>query len=145
MIRIRNLCCVTLLILSGCSPVYQSFNAYSPPTSAKGMRCVSSCDSNKANCVGQANAVYGNCKMQQMAFISACKNQLAVQKAAYIQANPGPMADAFYTPVDSCALDAPSCSEPDIGSCEDLYALCYRNCGGIVSTTSRCVRYCEGS
>ena len=124
-----------LLVITGCSPVYDKSYKYFPPESPAGNRCLNTCIGIKQSCRANKDREVSDCRVRASTEYATC---MALRNYEF----PGGRQDNRRC-VTNCYCNRDYCSPPDYSSCEELYAECYKNCGGQVSVTEKCVRFCR--
>ncbi|EKD77159.1 MAG: hypothetical protein ACD_42C00458G0002 [uncultured bacterium] len=122
----------SVLMLSGCGPIYQTHYSYIPPHSRHGRRCINRCLSDRSMCRGQCQTNQQSCQTNA--------NLIAMpQYLSYVQQR-----NAANEPVNlsiSDFADYSNCS--DHCGCESTYRACFTNCGGSVLANTQCVAFCN--
>ena len=126
---------ITLCACSvSCGPAYRTFYTYVPPKTVVGKGCVSQCnvmkmqcgqleDQKLANCTQRADTAHRECERAAQAEVLACKlggNKSCVKP---------------YCARQICVKDH--------ATCDAQYRVCFQNCGGKVTSETRCVARCE--
>ena len=135
-----------VLALAACGPRYQTFTNYTPPGSELGRQCVAQCLNARQTCRQHHGAAVEQCRaeVKQEAAIEYLKRQAQYQLDLQ-RHEAGQTAEA---------PDPPGNVQPGYGRCDRQAAhlenqcsadfdLCYQNCGGQVTYTTRCVANCE--
>lgn len=134
------------LAAAGCAPKYRTFTTYSPPEDQGGRRCLARCQDSRQHCRQSASLEVQQCRIdaqgeaqgENLRLMADYQIKLRQFKAGYSEAPPEP----------------PATVRPDYWGCENRaggleqqctsdYDLCYQNCGGTVTYTTRCVANCE--
>ncbi|MFP4154091.1 MAG: hypothetical protein ACOC00_00515 [Halothiobacillaceae bacterium] len=120
---------VTLLVIPGCGPVYQTEYRYSPPADSESKRCITECARIREMCRATAEA-------------RAAKEQAACQQNASIR-----YAACLATASDDaarqkCSLNTYCDRDADTAPCDADYRQCYQTCGGTVEAYQVCVFGC---
>ena len=123
------------VLLAGCSPVYKKSYTYIPPENSSERACLNTCLSMKQACRSDKDREYSDCRARAADDYANC---MAFRVYDYPDGRFG-----NRRCVSNCYCNRDYCSYPEYDSCEDIYAECYRNCGGQVMMTEECVRFCK--
>ena len=135
MTRILSLITLALAVamLIGCSPIYKTNYAYTPPKSDVGKMCTSQCTQNKMVCEQMCQMRKDNCKSQAkqdafykyQSYVNERKsNHLPVDKSV------SDFDDSYFSCKDSC-------------DCTSSFHTCYQACGGQITATQVCTAFCD--
>jgi hypothetical protein len=133
-------------MLTACGPRYQTFTNYTPPASDFGRQCVAQCLNARQLCRQHASAEVQQCRSeaQQLATVETLKRQAEYQidlerfRAGLIRDEPP--RPATVTPATGRCDQQGSRIERQ---CSGDFDLCYQNCGGTVTYTTRCGANCD--
>lgn len=120
--------------LTSCGPVFKTFYAFEPPKTQTGKNCVNQCnmmkmqcgqleDQKAANCRQRADSAYQECERAARAEVLACK--LGGNKNC----------SKPYCSRDICTKNTETC--------DNQYRVCFQNCGGKITSETRCIRNCD--
>jgi hypothetical protein len=137
---------VAMAVLAACGPRYQTFTNYTPPASDFGRQCVAQCLSARQLCRQHQSALVQQCRSeaQQQATIETLKRQAEYQidleryRAGLIQDEP-PRPPSVTPATGRCDQQGSRIER----QCSADFDLCYQNCGGTVTYTTRCVANCD--
>jgi hypothetical protein len=137
---------VAMAVLAACGPRYQTFTNYTPPASDFGRQCVAQCLSARQLCRQHQSALVQQCRSeaQQQATIETLKRQAEYQidleryRAGLIQDEP-PRPPSVTPATGQCDQQGSRIER----QCSADFDLCYQNCGGTVTYTTRCVANCD--
>lgn len=124
------------LIVSGCSPIYQTVYDYTPPPTTQGLLCSSQCNE-------ISNLCRQNCRLRE----DRCEAQ-ARERGAYDYERYVHNQEADNLPIEKSISDfthyygcssARSCQE----DCVTPYNQCFTTCGGLVSSRQICTAFCN--
>jgi len=132
--------------LAGCSPQYRTFTAYTPPAADGGRQCLAQCQGSRQLCRQGVSLEVQQCRMsaQNEAQIENLRRMTEYQAELQL----------FQAGYAKHAPETPGTTRPNYWSCDNRasgfeeqctadYDLCYQNCGGVVTYTTRCVANCE--
>ncbi len=121
---------LTLVILASCGPLYRTTHSYHPPHDGEGRYCTSSCDMMKQTCNNSCANREQNCEMMA-ATMDLMDYQTCMQRGdkKYCHRHYG---KHYHCSDTSCE-----------NACTEQYNQCFRNCGGVIETTTTCVANCE--
>lgn len=126
------------ILFSGCSPVYRTEYQYIPPEDMRDRPCLNTCLGLKQTCRAEKDREHAECKARAADAYVTC---MAMRTYSYSYGPRGEYYDRRC--ISNCYCNREFCSGPNYEECEDLYAECYRNCGGEVIPTQVCVRFCK--
>lgn len=120
---------VLALVLVSCGPVYQTTYTYEPPSSFEGRQCVNDCLSQKSACNFRCQRNYQECTF-------AAQQQADFENRHHRHRHRRDRDNDFmvYPDTSQCVSDC---------GCGNDYNQCYENCGGIITSHSRCVAFCN--
>lgn len=132
--------------MAGCNPQYRTFTAYSPPEDHAGRRCLARCQDSRQLCRQGVSLDVQQCRIDAQGEAQTENLRMMAEYHLYLR--------QFQAGYAEHAPEAPSTVRPDYwrcdhrasgmeGQCTADYDLCYQNCGGIVTFTTRCVANCE--
>jgi hypothetical protein len=126
---------ITLVVATGCGPVYETQYRMVPPSDGNGRMCVSQCQQTQTYC-------RSNCQMVEQACLANERERAHREYEHYvwerrsqgreIKRDP----DSFYNAYN-CSRS--SCED----SCASDYRQCFSNCGGAVIPNRVCTAFCE--
>lgn len=122
----------SILMLSGCGPMYQTTYNYIPPHSYRGRRCVNRCLSDRSYCRSQCQTNLQSCETNA--------NLIAMpQYLSYVQEQ-----NASHQPINESITDFADYSRCSSHcGCATTYRECFTNCGGAVIVNRQCVAFCN--
>jgi hypothetical protein len=132
-------------LLVGCSPRYQTFTSYTPPTDIAGRQCLAQCSSTRQTCRQSGQTLIQQCRSQaQMeAHVETVRRAAAYSIELERYGNTGHGAPELPGPASPnygrCDSEAASVEQ----QCKADFDLCYQNCGGQVAYTTHCLANCE--
>ena len=115
-----RLCCglLSLCLLAGCQPMYETRYNYTPPAGRTAKMCVAQCIQGKSSCEQFCQMSKQNCRL-------AARQDAMIRQMSRLP-------DTW--PQDDC--DAPC-------NCVMNFNACYSACGGSVTEQSVCVAFCD--
>lgn len=125
---------ILLTLLAGCGPQFQTFYDYTPPKSATGKQCITTCRLVLETCKGNVNNSYQACLTRSSNEQRACESNRRYEWNKKSK---------DYECVYNCYCSGEYCPDPDFSECEEDYRICYQDCGGRVVGSSRCVANCD--
>lgn len=141
--KVKNKCLAVVSLLFvifcvGCSPVYRTEYQYIPPENQSDRACLNTCLSIQQSCISDKNREYQECRSRAASDYANC---MAMRNFSY---SIGPRGEYYDRRcVSNCYCQRDFCDGPDYAGCEELYAECYRNCGGEAIPAQVCVRFCK--
>jgi hypothetical protein len=135
---------ILALTLAACGPQYRTFVSYSPPESAEGRQCLSSCQGMRMACRQQKDAQVGECRRnaETQAQIESIRRiaeyAVAVNDDA-AKGSPRPLPRDAKPNYSDCTVLGRGAEN----QCTADHDLCYQNCGGQVSYNTQCVANCN--
>jgi len=123
---------LSLFLLSGCGPMYNSSYSFEQPKSFSGKQCSNTCLQNRTNCQMQCNTQNELCRTNA--------RQAALPTYVLYLANKEEQAKNPHKTVDDFA-DYSNCNSSC--GCDETYNQCFSNCGGIITENRQCVAFCS--
>jgi len=121
-----------LLVMMAChKPVYETQVIRVPPASPEAHSCIESCAAVRDPCVKKAKSLMHMCESQAAAMYAQC---MAARGAKLPPDRLGPPINAVGCLKTPCFDSLPRCIE--------AYDACFTECGGSVTTDTRCVKRC---
>lgn len=123
----------SILLLSGCGPIYKTTYSYYPPRSESGRMCAMQCQQTQMMCNQMCEARRDSCRSQAW---SSAQYQYEEYKHERRREHKSIDSDVndFY---DTSQCDNISCG------CSSMYNNCYVTCGGRVVPHTVCVAFCN--
>lgn len=122
--KIMNLLLFFLLILTSCSPIYQTRYTLTPPESSEGKACVFQCDNINLQCHQVKDENAEQCEQRSNINYNFCQS-------LNLHRDKDDQESCFHA---NCAVD--------YSYCDSQYRNCYQTCGGKVSGTTVCTAFC---
>jgi hypothetical protein len=124
-----------MMLISSCSPIYQTTHEIVPPASEMGRMCANNCLLMLQNCQQNCAVQDQNCQLG-----AQLQAQNEYQRYVIDRQMQGRLikksSDDFYHPY--------SCSSGGCeANCQNIYHLCHTNCGGQVIPHTACVANCD--
>jgi len=125
---------MTMFVLAGCGPQYQTTYQYQPPTGPSARQCVMQCIGQRDFCRERVQDRYENCRAQR-------RQEAYFEYRAYLHE----MERERRRPTYSLSSFDRSyqCSSNTSGQCTSSYNECYQACGGRVTARTVCVSNCD--
>jgi hypothetical protein len=120
------------MLLTGCSPVYETQYSYEPPKSKAGRMCAAQCIQNEENCKQL-------CQLREDVCITKSKQDALYQYEVYKAQQQSQNRPIIKTPENFDR--AHSCYQ--VCGCTSVYNTCFERCGGQVATTQGCTAFCK--
>ena len=118
------------LTLSACAPIYETVYDYTPPEDAAGKQCLNQCLQMYESCRASSESI----AVQERA---ACQQSATLTYAACVATAKTDLDRSRCSTSSSCNRRA------DTSHCMGDYRLCYRNCGGSVTSRQKRVEFCD--
>lgn len=123
-----------LALVVACGPSFRTFYNYYPPKSPEGQYCANQCLNGKSQCEANCQLAKDNCELRADAdaerdFRDYERNRIRDNKPVERTK------DSFRR---TC-FEETSCQN----TCGQNYNLCFTNCGGQITTYSKCTSFCE--
>ena len=139
---------ITLLAAAtaACSPQYRTFTAYSPPKDDGGRQCLARCQHARQLCRQDVSLEVQHCRMKAQNDAQIENLRRTTEYQAELQLFQAGYAKQAPEPPDTTRPNYWSCDNRGSGleeQCTADYDLCYRDCGGEVTYTTRCVANCD--
>jgi len=124
-----------LLLLAACGPEYRTTYHYTPPPSAEGKHCVAQCQTTQTYCRTNCGHEERSCRQDarwkaQRDYDRYVDRQL--ERGRKIDRSPSSFESSYHCNDSSCEA-----------RCNEDFRICYNNCGGTVTSTTRCVSGCD--
>lgn len=130
--RMKKAILISILLFTGCSPVYKKFYDYEPMRKESQRTCAVTCQLVRQSCETNQLQAYQLCQSNSRLEYQNCKSR------EYWGHND----KGKYECLDNCYCYESYCAEPNRDECEAQYATCYKGCGGKVTETTKCVENC---
>lgn len=131
----QQLCLWSLVVLTGCGPMYKTSYSFIPPTSMEGRMCTMQCNQTKNMCEQMQQMRNETCR-------SRARDEARWRYEDYVRERRD-----RNLPVEKSMRDfessygAFSCA--DQGNCENDFRTCFTTCGGQVLAHEQCVAFCD--
>lgn len=123
-------------LLAACGPIYDTEYTYTPPTSARGQACVSSCQADQSGCNYQCRRETQDCENERNRIADREYERYARWRQQ--QGLPIERTRQSFMPTYSCPAEY-QCREV----CEAEYRACFTGCGGRIDAQQVCVMGCN--
>jgi hypothetical protein len=126
---------LSVMLLSGCGPMYETRYHYTPPTSEKGRHCLIRCQQNQNTCKNDCRLRQSQCELNE-------RDKARFKYESYKQDQKDKGLEVAKTLRDFMnSWGSSSCSFSC--GCLSTYNSCYELCGGKVEAEEVCTAFCE--
>ncbi len=119
-----NIAGLSMALLAGCGPIYETQYTLQPPATQQGQMCVMQCEQIKNQCRNNEQLRYQNCESQNQ------YARLELQRCV----------NAGYS---DCYDGTIWCAGPEYDRCDAEHRGCFQNCGGAVFSEQVCIMGCN--
>lgn len=144
MIHINNYLkyAVILMLLSGCSPVYEVIYSFTPPPNEAGVLCISQCEAQKNFCKQNIDTQTWQANQDEQRKQRDCEAQAeyAYQQCLWREKTVNQQAQVACERED-CTTSVTH--NADYSACDSDHRDCYQRCGGQIKATRVCTAFCD--
>ena len=123
-------------LLAACGPIYNTEYTFTPPSSARGQACVSSCEADKSGCSYSCRRQTQDCENEKSRIADREYNRYVRYRQQ--QGLPIERTRMSFEPSYSCPWES-ECTDV----CEAEHRACFTGCGGRIDAQQVCVMGCN--